>query len=616
MSFIDVFKSLRRPRSVLKLLPRGRCPTTVQVSHFMKRVANLSPRPRVHCFLGDRNVFQGEAIHAVVLSYGFTVTFSPGIGRHLDEEEIFHLCNFLDVLRANFETDDARRHFYLRWRDDLLATGRRDPHRGDVSLQDPIPSRGSGNRLIQGLLGISETRIASLLPKRRELPLLDEFFTRGQHHPGFGPTREGLESGGWLSTMMHLLPPEEEASLIARAFEAGKQALAEPATRQRILICGWYGTETLGDKAILGGIVHIVRRRWPDMAVDLASLEPYVSRMTVRQMPELRIDRVLTLGEAFAHASKSQYCAVAIGGGPLMSSIPWCTHLLEIFAAAKQAGSKCLIAGCGIGPLYVDYRNAAIRYLLEVADEVVLRDRGSEKVARDLLKVERKLEVALDPAFIWIRQHATSAERKPKQILLALRNWPIEEFAAHMDRTHAEQIKAAFERELVAMIEEILRIDPSLNLIPFCMHKYAVGGDDRIFYRRLLTQFPTLVSCLDNRHRTPAEDLELIARSRAVLAMRFHSVVFSLATNTPFLSVDYTLGGKIAGLLGDVGASDLLVPIDRFDGKTTAHRLLSLESPATNVAAEVTATEMAIERCFSCVPLESRQGVNGDFPCD
>ena len=415
--------------------------------------------------------------------------------------------------------------------------------------------------------------------------------------------------------MMHLLPPEEETSLIARAFEAGKQAFAAPATQQRILLCGWYGTETLGDKAILGGIVHIVRRRWPDMAVDLASLEPYVSRMTVRQMPELGIDRVLTLGEAFAHASESQYCAVAIGGGPLMSSIPWCTHLLEIFAAAKQAGSKCLIVGCGIGPLYVEYRNAAIKYLLEVADEVVLRDRGSVNVARDRLKVERKLEVALDPAFIWIRQHATSAERKPKQILLALRNWPIEEFAAHMDRTHAEQIKAEYERELVTMIEEILRIDPSLKLIPFCMHKYAVGGDDRIFYRRLLRQFPAIVSRLDNRHRTPGEDLELIARSRAVLAMRFHSVVFSLATNTPFLAVDYTLGGKIAGLLDDVGASDSLVPIDRFDGKSIATRLLSLESPATNVAAEVTATEMAIERCFSSVPLESRQGSNGEFPC-
>ena len=282
-----------------------------------------------------------------------------------------------------------------------------------------------------------------------------------------------------------------------------------------------------------------------------------------------------------------------------MSSIPWCTHLLEIFAAAKQAGTKCLIAGCGIGPLYVDYRNAAIKHLLELADEVVLRDQGSARIARDVLKVERKCEVALDPAFIWIRRRSRSSERDPKQILLALRNWPIEEFAARMERTQAEQIKAAYEKQLIVMIDEILRIDPAIRLVPFCMHKYAVGGDDRIFYRRLLTRFPDILSRLDNRHRTPLEDLDLIARSRAVLAMRFHSVVFSLATNTPFLAVDYTLGGKIAGLLGDVKALPSLIPIDRFDGASTAKRLLALTEPTTDLSMHIGATESAINKCLA-----------------
>ncbi len=398
---------------------------------------------------------------------------------------------------------------------------------------------------------------------------------------------------------MFLLPEQEECALIERAFDAGRQASATPITPPRILICGWYGTETLGDKAILGGVIDVARQRCPGVTVDLASLEPYVSRMTARQMPDLGIDRVLTLGEAFAAVTAAQYCAVVIGGGPLMSSIPWCTHLLEIFAAAKQAGTKCLIAGCGIGPLYVDYRNTAIKHLLELADAVVLRDQGSAQIARDVLKVERRCEVALDPAFIWIRRRTKSSERDPKQILLALRNWPIEEFAARMDRTQAEQIKAAYEKQLILMIQEILRIDPEVRLVPFCMHKYAVGGDDRIFYRRLLTQFPEILSRLDNRHRPPLEDLHLIARSRAVLAMRFHSVVFSLATNTPFLAVDYTLGGKIAGLLGDVNALHSLIPIDRFDGASAAERLLALKKSTADLSMHVEATKAAIEKCLT-----------------
>jgi hypothetical protein len=63
--------------------------------------------------------------------------------------------------------------------------------------------------------------------------------------------------------------------------------------------------------------------------------------------------------------------------------------------------------------------------------------------------------------------------------------------------------------------------------------------------------------------------------------------------------VDYTLGGKIAGLLGDVNALPLLSPIDRFDGATTAKRLLTLKEPATDVSMHIGATESAINRCLA-----------------
>jgi polysaccharide pyruvyl transferase WcaK-like protein len=574
----------------------GKCPTAGEVEHRLQHVALQSPPLRVHCFLGKRNVFESEAILGVLEKRGFNPTFSPGVGRRLNEEEIFHLANFLDVLRTNYEFDQPRQDYYRQWRDELLSAGRSDRQPDELALRRallPLPVRFS--RLFAPLRKNGTLDEAD--PAESEM--FKAFFLRRKADAPFGPSRERLKSSGWLSTHMFLLPEPEECSLIERAFQAGREAASTPITPERILLCGWYGTETLGDKAILGGIIDVVRRRWPEVAIDLASLEPYVSRMTVRQMPDLGIERVLTLGEAFATVAAAQYCAVAIAGGPLMSSIPWCTHLLEIFAAAKQAGTKCLIAGCGIGPLYVDYRNAAIKHLLELADQVVLRDQGSAQIARDVLKVERKCEVALDPAFVWIRRHSISSERDPRQILLALRNWPIEEFAARMERTQAEQIKAAYEKQLILMIEEMLRIDPSIKLVPFCMHKYAVGGDDRIFYRRLLSRFPDILSRLDNRHRSPLEDLQSIARSRAVLAMRFHSVVFSLATKTPFLAVDYTLGGKIAGLLGDVKALSSLIPINRFDGARTAQRLLALQEPTTDLSMHIEATESAIEKCLA-----------------
>lgn len=598
MNLTDLLKRLRPSPGVLQFVRGGRCVTAQEAGRLIRRMAAQRSRPRIHCYLGKRNVFESEEILEMLERDGFPATFSPGRGERLNEDEIFHLANFLDVLRMHYERDNPRRAFYRSWRDELLTTGRRDRRAGDVILQNPKRAASAG--MVSKRLFFFRRNGATSPAMPAKTRMMADFFEKRMNGAPFGPTRERLESGGWSSISISPLPEQEESSLIERAFEAGRQASVAAVMPPRILVCGWYGTETLGDKAILGGVIHIARRRWPHIVIDLAALEPYVSRMTVRQMPDLRIDRVLTLGEAFAAVSAAEYCAVAIGGGPLMSSIPWCTHLLEIFAAAKQAGMKCLIAGCGIGPLYVDYRNAAIKHLLEVADEVVLRDRGSARVARDVLRVERKCEVALDPAFVWIRRRiATSVDRDPKQILLAVRDWPIEEFAARVEKRQAERIKTAFERQLVVMIREILRVDSSVKIVPFCMHKYAVGGDDRIFYRRLLVEFPEILARLDNRHRTPSEDLHLFARSRAVLAMRFHSVVFSLATKTPFLAVDYTLGGKIEGLLDDVGGKHLLISIDRFDGPSTAARLLSLERPGADLSATITATESAIEKCFA-----------------
>jgi polysaccharide pyruvyl transferase WcaK-like protein len=412
-------------------------------------------------------------------------------------------------------------------------------------------------------------------------------------------TRERLLRGGWFGMAIPAVDQEQEKRLIESAFELARQAAPSTGPRPaRLLICGWYGTETLGDKAILGGVIIAARKRFPRLAIDVASLETYVTKETSRQMPDLRIGRVLSFGEALAGIMTKEFGAIAVVG-PLMSTIRRCTHLFELFAAAKISGTKAVVAGCGLGPLQVEHRNAAIKYILELADEVVLRDTVSAELARTTLGVQRPCAVAPDAAFLWIRQpRPLSAERDRRRVLLALRDWPLDEFGSGIDPLAARSLKARYETELVEMLRELGRLEPSLEIVPFCMHKYLVGGDDREFYRRLLKGFPQILARLDNRHRPPAEDLRFFASSRAVLAMRFHSVVFSLATNTPFLAVDYTMGGKIAGLLGDVGARDLMRKIADFDGKSTARTLLTTEAVRQNPDELAKAVETALDRAF------------------
>jgi polysaccharide pyruvyl transferase WcaK-like protein len=535
---------------VVELLPGGQC-VLVAEAHAQLPTLQASSAPlRIHCYLGARNVFESEQLHALLETKGIRVTFSPGESPALDHEERFHLANFLDGVRARYETDNARRKFYRRWRDDVLGTGH--------AAYDPAH--------------------VTLPRARRSLPAVR----------------------GWLQQLFQPGAVQQEVTRIA---DANTTALLAPRTNPpstgRLLVCGWYGTETLGDKAILGGVIAAARRARPDMVVDVASLEPYVSHMTSRQMPELAVDRVLGPGEARRAVQAGDYEVVAVGGGPLMSPVPWCTFLLELISDARKVGAKTVVAGCGVGPLFVEHRNAAIQHLLELADEVVLRDLASAETARKNLGVTRSCATGLDPAFVWIRnQLPPVVERNPGQILLALRDWPVAEFAAGMKPAEAERTKARFEAELARMIRTLLQEDASLEIVPFCMHKYSVGGDDRIFYRRLLADFPEVLARLDDRHRSPAEDLQTIARSRAILAMRFHSVVFALSTATPFFAVDYTMGGKIQGLLADAGETERLLSIQEFDGQKVATQLLAAKAPAADLRAAIDATEAALTGAF------------------
>ncbi|MEX2411859.1 MAG: polysaccharide pyruvyl transferase family protein, partial [Candidatus Paceibacterota bacterium] len=340
----------------------------------------------------------------------------------------------------------------------------------------------------------------------------------------------------------------------------------------QVLICGWYGTETLGDKAILGGIVNKIKESDNNTIVHLASLEPYVSEMTTYQMKELGINKVIGIKGANEKICSGSYESVIMGGGPLMSSVSEVTQILELFTNAKKVGAKNIIWGCGIGPLFDGHtNNKVIKQLLNLSDKIYVRDSASQELLSKELGINKPTNVSLDPAFEWIMNNKSSeVKRNSKQIILALRDWPIQEYASDLNEKKALKIKKSFEQQVQGFVSTLLESDDEIKIIPFCMHKYATGGDDRFFYKRLFKDFPEVLENLDMQHRTPLSDLKLFQKSSFVLAMRYHSTVFSIATGTPFMSIDYTRGGKITGLLQDMSLNDRLIDLDSFDGKMLA----------------------------------------------
>jgi MoaA/NifB/PqqE/SkfB family radical SAM enzyme/polysaccharide pyruvyl transferase WcaK-like protein len=393
--------------------------------------------------------------------------------------------------------------------------------------------------------------------------------------PGFQVLRRGKNA---------LAGPIRTARL-RRELRRGEAAMARPAQRAGTLLCGWYGTETLGDKAIVAAIVGAIRRESANEAITIASLQPALTRLTVAEMPELQGCEVVDVDTALATVAAHR--ALVFAGGPLMAIEP--IHAMEsLFRRARSAGVATIIAGCGVGPLGAAGANAAIRGLLECADQRIFRDAASRDAAIRLIGPRAAGDaVAEDPATGWVAAHTPvpSPPTMPPVLGLGLRDWPHHEYARGLSQRRADAIRAGFEDALARALEDLVAQVPGLRIlpVPFCTHD--AGGDDRLLYWRLLRRSAALRAAFDtrlmSREAAPADALAAMTGCRAFLAMRFHSLVFASTLGLPVVSIDYTLGaGKTHALAQRLGCPSLRIDMVEAPALLAALRTALAAAPA------------------------------------
>jgi MoaA/NifB/PqqE/SkfB family radical SAM enzyme len=312
-----------------------------------------------------------------------------------------------------------------------------------------------------------------------------------------------------------------------------------------VLIIGWYGTETAGDIAILGGLIEQYCAKGTSRFTVL-SLYPAYSRTTLPPLAaELGVQlEVCAYDDPAILNNLSRFDTVSMGGGPLMDIDP--TELMRnIFRAARTQGIPCHIDGCGIGPLRQPRFQAVVSEMLELATEVRLRDEASCAAARQLAR-GLKPEVSPDPSTIYLRRQGIRWQRGPDRVI---RCWVRMLTHEYSQPTGLEESTVL----LTGLLRRILAWYPDHRLEFGAMHWFPVGWDDREFARELAHRLVDPRVIVDPKPRSPREILHLMAGAQLNLCMRFHSVVFAHNIGAPFVALDYTAGGKIASYLGAAG---------------------------------------------------------------
>lgn len=362
-----------------------------------------------------------------------------------------------------------------------------------------------------------------------------------------------------------------------------------PKDWRRVLITGWYGTETTGDKAILGEVLHFIKQRSPACEIILTTLNRKISQQTNLELQDLTGVTLVDIENGYRPALIESVDAVIVGGGPLMQTEAM-EYIWRIFAEANRQHKARVVFGCGVGPLHTEEMRRMTAQVLQMSTAGFFRDDESYEYALKLAP-DSKFGVACDPALAYLKRWSASSGSIPLdaessiQITTLLRA-NTGEFIVDLAKKGLEDFNAQSALKISRILETVC-VSHSARATLLAMNAPWIGGDDRMFNRLVAGSFtrPELVQ-VERGYFSLDAIIRSLAASNAAIAMRYHGHLFCIALGIPFLSIDYTGKlGKVFSLVKRIGYEQWSESWREIDLDRSAHRLEVLLDERTHWSA-------------------------------
>lgn len=340
---------------------------------------------------------------------------------------------------------------------------------------------------------------------------------------------------------------------------------AEIATKRRVVIYGWYGIPNVGDEAILASIIADLRRLAPQLHITVFSYYPdhtlkhhdvdsaLCALPILTREQKVQIRKELTKADLFI-----------LGGGGMFHTHsgrhPWLNRL----ALAKLLGCKTMLYVVGIDPSSTAKARWRLiwRLFSRFADLITVRDEGSQNL---LLQagVRKPITVIPDPVFRLI----PSPVHKTKKILqrtLGDFQGPIISFGVGMPPYRFGPIERFKYVEIMAKAGDYVveNFNARVLLVPYDIQP----GRDRELCLEVLGMMQSRERgyVLLEEH-TPNDILALNDYIDLSICTRFHSLVFAIMSNTPFVSIIYQQ--KVEELLKEANLKEYGIGIQNLSAE-------------------------------------------------
>lgn len=369
-----------------------------------------------------------------------------------------------------------------------------------------------------------------------------------------------------------------------------------PRDWKKVLITGWYGTETIGDKAILGEIIHQLRSYNPNLKIIVSSIDMRVSWQTRIEM-NLDVTHILIteMEKVLDHDSVD---AVIMGGGPLMESsqiIP----ITKVFNKAALLGLQRVIYGCGVGPIHSHEMEIMISHIIKVSTVAFFRDQESLDYALRLGANPKSSILACDPALFFVKRWYDDNPRNKTnkvQILATMLRKQTNEYNNSGNIKRLNQQSISILRDSIVTFSEKSSNDWQVSL--FAMHAYWRGNDDRILNGEIIASLDNKIKDnTDLSYMGLYKTLSLLRDSDLSIAMRYHGHIFSIAFAIPLLSIDYTgKSGKVSNLMERIAYKKYSITFNELEENCLVRLLNEIENNKKNIKQELLKSNMKLEK--------------------
>lgn len=331
----------------------------------------------------------------------------------------------------------------------------------------------------------------------------------------------------------------------------------ETGSLKRIVVSGYYGSKNAGDEAMLAAMLEVLGDLEPKLHITVISASP------VDTSARHGVDSVSWLDFlAIIKALRGADLLIS-GGGSLLQNVTSRRSLyyyLVIIRLAKMLGTRVMLYAQGIGPIMGQLARKVMRCVVNKADLITVRDKGSLEELDSLGVKKPIIECTADPVLaihpvdkeagraIFKAYHADGAK---SVVGISVRDWQ----GCHHFKEVLAEVSDRVVRDLGARVVFLPMQYPE--------DVHAAEGV------AALTKEACTV--LQDEYTT-AEFLSLVGNMDLLLGIRLHALIFAGVMGVPMIGISYdpkidrfldSIGESPVGSLETVSADDLMREIRR-----------------------------------------------------